>query len=143
LGCDIHGWVEVRPYKWDEEYWSAVYDIDHLDRNYVLFDRLFGVRGPHDNVKPLAEQKGIPPSGVHDEFNDWRAKDLAYWEADGHSHSWVSLQEIIDNEKTLLAPYAGYDENHALKWAMLFNIMKELSKVYGIDNVRLVAWFDN
>jgi hypothetical protein len=67
--------------------------------------------------------------------------DATYWEADGHSFSWIGLDEIIAHEKELLAPLPPQETFQ--KWQMLFNIMKELGKVYGIENVRLVAWFDN
>jgi len=136
MGCDIHGWVEIKPYNWNKEYWNAVFDIDHLERNYLMFARLFGVRLAE--IKAIAPNRGLPPNGTHD---DWRKIDTTYWEADGHSHSWISLEEIITNEKILLEP--KLPQMSFPKWEMLFNIMKELGKVYGVENVRLVAWFDN
>lgn len=140
MGCDIHGWIEVRPYDWDKKYWNAVFDVDHLTRDYLVFSRMFGVRD-YVNAQPIAANRGIPENGMHDEFSDWRAKDLTYWEGDGHSHTWISLQEIIDNESKITEPYQ--DRINFSRWTMLFNIMKELGKEYGIDNVRLTVWFDN
>jgi hypothetical protein len=139
MGCDIHGWVEIRPYNFDKDYWTAVYDIDHLERNYLMFARLFGVR--LEEIPALAPNRGLPSNGDHDAHDDWRKIDATYWEADGHSFSWIGLDEIIAHEKELLAPLPPQETFQ--KWQMLFNIMKELGKVYGIENVRLVAWFDN
>lgn len=147
MGCDIHGWVEVRPYDFDKDYWKSMVNIDHLERNYQIFGRMFGVRMYEENFTPIAPERGQPLSskyyvkGDEDSEISSRDRDYEHWDLDAHSMSWISLKEIMDNEERILKPKEGYSFDS--KFAMLFRIMKELGKEYGIDNVRLVVWFDN
>jgi len=111
MGCDIHPIAEVRkegkwtavtadvfPFsEWDRKYYkkdggSAPFDW----RSYSMFAFLAGVRNL-DHCEPLSEPRGIPDDASEE------AKELeAFWECNGHSHSYVTLQELLafDYDKT-------------------------------------------
>jgi hypothetical protein len=100
MGCDIHGYIEVKKNdlrfhgfvevqkyaSWDD--WDMAFDIKAiLGRNYGMFGLLFGVRD--DVFSPVAKSRGLPEN-VSDEV---KAASQA-WGVDGHSHSWITIQEI-------------------------------------------------
>lgn len=113
MGCDIHEYVEVRDAngKWRclsrfepcsddpearrmEEFGAPI----SISRHYRLFAILAGVRNGRgfagcdtgDAVTPIAEPRGLPADC---DPNVRRQSDA--WDVDGHSHSWLSLAEIL------------------------------------------------
>lgn len=88
MGCDIHWFIEVQQ---DDGHWKSVpLGInDDLGRNYRLFARLADVRN-YDGEEPIAEPRGLP-ADVSDEVK----KDSWEYGMDGHSHSWLSLEELL------------------------------------------------
>lgn len=74
-------------------------DFLYSDRNYVLFAALAGVRNglgvagvdTGDPLTPVDEPRGLP-TDVSDEV----AKEETEWGCDGHSHSYLYLQELLD-----------------------------------------------
>lgn len=124
MGCDIHAHYETRPisggawyeHQVREKYKTGVinegredeYDVIEygklfddplcIHRNYSLFAALAGVRNGHgfagiktgEPVKPISLPRGLPP----DTSLNVRKK-LEGWGADAHSHSWLSLTELI------------------------------------------------
>lgn len=100
MGCDIHVFLEKRlrkedPWQLDENHRVTSEDGDNYKyleqvsatgRNYSLFYILADVRGCGEPL--LREAKGIPGD----------ISELLRWEydryVDGHSHSWLSLQEF-------------------------------------------------
>jgi hypothetical protein len=97
MGCDIHAMIEAK-YRYrrlaDCWSWQGCGEI-HISRNYRLFAKIAGVRN-YDNIAPIAEPRFSDiTSETCDEtcsetFKRW---SLDYG-ADGHSHSWVSLDEL-------------------------------------------------
>ena len=115
MGCDIHMYVErKKDGKWiaaraelfvieDEEY-NTVPDIPYeqkiySDRNYSLFAILANVRNGFgfagcdtgEGFVPIAEPRGLP--------NDvcMEVKEVSdEWDCDGHSHSWFTLEELLN-----------------------------------------------
>lgn len=88
MGCDIHGWIEVRKYNWSED-WDACMDIQSIvGRNYRMFGALFDVRN-YDQFNSTAPDRGLP-ADVSDEVK----AAYEHWENDAHSASWITLQEI-------------------------------------------------
>ena len=86
MGCDIHLHTEV---KINNEWLH--YSAPWVRRNYDLFTKMAGVRSRDDEITPLSPPKGLPSD----------ASTLTYFEAtrwgiDGHSHSWLSAQEIYE-----------------------------------------------
>lgn len=92
MGCDMHGFVEVK----DGACWKAKIDVGKdVGRNYDIFGLLFGVRNVV-RFKPVAPDRDIPRD-ASDEYLTLYGR----WVADAHSMSWITLQEIeaIDWDK--------------------------------------------
>ena len=129
MGCDIHTVIErkVTSPRINAR-WVAV-AIEHdasRSRNYDRFAALAGVRGD-----------GPEPRGLPDDASDTALTLADDWGADGHSHSWLPL-----------------DEAAALYLATEFNPSEFVQKYpasefFGVerpddtDEYRLVFWFDN
>lgn len=115
-------------YQRDPQRALPIYD----DRNYYLFatltgtvrNRLLGFRGI------VSEPRGLPPDA-----SELALFKSAAWEADAHSHSWVSASEVL--EFVLSGPRPEQSRSlgdlGAEPWAA----------AYGAENVRWVFWFDN
>lgn len=95
MGCDIHLYVEVREDgQWVNKPLRHTYD----GRNYNLFAILAGVRNRHD-ILPISDPRGLPPD-VSKEVEG---------EADGdHSHSWLTLAELMAFDWTQTAKLSGF-----------------------------------
>ena len=128
MGCDIHGWVEVKHHG-VQSFDYKVVDINFINRNYTIFGYLFGVRG--DCEHPIAPKRGLPSN-----VSSYVAEESEDYGTDGHSHSWISLKEI---NNALLKEEIEFTSD----WQLLFSLMEKLGNYYGEDNVRLVVWFDN
>ncbi|MGB0972172.1 MAG: hypothetical protein ACPGVG_14615 [Mycobacterium sp.] len=115
MGCDIHPFVEAResadaPWvsvqRWaekDEDGWASLAAGQEIagGRCYGLFALLAGVRN-RAGVKPIAEPRGIPDDC------DARIRDLGVeWGGDGHSHSWLTLAEILAFDWTAVRVESG------------------------------------
>ena len=117
MGSDIHLFVEMRIHNrwvsvdtWEtDESWEPDDDEEtHLkvpyaaryynDRNYSLFAILANVRNARGSAgirtgagfKPIAVPRGLPPD-VSPEVQ----AEARYWGRDGHSHSWLTLAELL------------------------------------------------
>lgn len=131
MGCDIHGFVEVKPFPdSDPTYWKGVIKIDEpIDRNYKMFSYLFGVRKKDDNSpKGIAEKRGLPIEGYSTEV----LSESGRWGTDGHSHTWIVFEELTPI-------YSALNDD----WKRLVSMMRYLKSRYGSGNCRIVVWFDN
>jgi hypothetical protein len=102
MGCDIHDYCEIRqddgswektgnvfPYPYyNENSGEKSCDSPYDWRNYVLFGVLAGVRG---EFPPICEPRGVPS----DASEGYKAI-VERWRGDGHSHSYFTLQELLD-----------------------------------------------
>lgn len=94
MGTDIHAVFEVRN---PAGVWEAVGEPDET-RNYRLFAALAGVRNgvgfagvdTGDAVAPVFPPRGLPDC-ASPEYLD-RVADMG---EDGHSHSWLTLAELL------------------------------------------------
>lgn len=128
MGCDIHLYQEQKidgSWKstdvWSDKYkegrLSVAYDdMVYHERNYNLFSILADVRNGHGfaGVKtgagftPISEPRGLPKDvskQVRSASDDWSG--------DGHSHSWLTVREILDydwNQKTVLSGWVDVRE---------------------------------
>jgi hypothetical protein len=118
MGCDIHFFTEVRKNgKWEsvdeweeEDGWTHVERELYRGRNYNLFSILADVRNGYgfagiDTGEPfnvIAAPRGVPES-ASDEYKNL----VTQWGPDGHSHSWLTLQEILDFDWTQKTVNAG------------------------------------
>lgn len=82
MGCDIHLYIEK---KIDEKEWVYIGESDYNGRDYELFGFMAGVRGSQQYFK----QKGLP-----DDISSGVRKICVDYGSDGHSHSWLTLEEL-------------------------------------------------
>lgn len=125
MGCDIHFFIEKRDdknHKWyldpshdrddDEDgilgHWNSV---TATGRNYDLFSTMAGVR---ERCEVLFEPRGIPEDvSVHGE------EAMSQYGGDGHSHSWLSLEEF-----KLCLDKLGYDVAENTSSEAFFDYLK-------------------
>ncbi len=76
---------------------SAFTNQPYVDRNYSLFAILGDVRNGRgfagvktgEGFNPIASNRGVP-----DDASDYYKHIVADWDADGHSHSYLSMEEL-------------------------------------------------
>lgn len=115
MGCDIHMYVEYKAKQKEVDTWfsgdyfkpNRYYDgknddeskferIElHGSRNYSLFSTLAGVRDYTESMIPVSEEKGMP-----DDCCQYVKDQYEIWDGDGHTHSWLTLKELKDHQKT-------------------------------------------
>lgn len=124
MGCDIHGWVEKKV----GEKWIAYKELNDTWRNYDRFAALAGVRGEGPKAK------GVPP-----DVSDTVKVLIAEWDADGHSHSYLPLNEAFDVfKRTQFIRDVDYGLYDAFKIEL-----DAMTPPESIDLYRPVFWFDN
>lgn len=151
MGCDIHMFPE---YRVDGGAWQAHPDIkieireigtineyafisfdEGIGRDYGLFADLAGVRG-----------SGPDPKGIPDGISPIVKKVIDQWIGDGHSHSYMPLDEL----KQLMKLH-GYDVKSNKMFISCQELSKELSQIdeilldgnKSIVEYRVVFFFDN
>jgi hypothetical protein len=138
MGCDIHGFVEVKDTYYFEDGWTDVITDGLTDRWYSLFGRFFGVRShgqPH-----LWGGRGFPKDagyGTKDDYYD--DGNYEKFNPDWHSPSWVLWSEL----KPFLATDEGKEFLDNAGYSLMFKLMGVLAEKYGDTGVRWVVWFDN
>ena len=155
MGCDIHSYAEkkvngkwekvgeVFPMdEWDRNYYKKDFNDSPFDwRSYPMFWFLADVRN-YSNSEYLSEAKGLPDD-ISKEVQE-KADD---WEGDGHSHSWLSVKELLDfdYDKTFFYDLEKETETYTSFLGKHFfddlEILKNLDE--NPENVRVVFWFDN
>ena len=135
MGCDIHCYVEKRGE--DFGIWEEVvgFDVGLSHRNYGTFTILAGVRN-YGGFTPISLPKGLPL-----DVSPSVKKESDEMDLDGHSHSYLSVQEI---ERAS----SSYDLSSLNMWSVqLFEAplrkLKDLCVTEQLDDVRIVFWFDN
>lgn len=108
MGCDIHSFAEVK----ENGSWKVVEDYRPFqDRNYQLFALLADVRNGSgfagcdtgNHIEPISIPKGLP--------KDCSAKvqlNSDDWDIDGHSHSWLTLKELLDYDSSTIITRRGF-----------------------------------
>ena len=125
MGCNIHGFIEVKVSA--GHYWHGWVREPMLDRNYRLFCVLANVRCY--GVPSMNEPRGLPKDISCEmeelyKLNDGDAHSCSFWTAKEFlSYTWG---DILDHD-----------------WLIFYNIMTMLVSSYGEDNVRFVFFFDN
>ncbi len=143
MGCDIHAHMEI---KWDGEW--LYYAPVNIRRNYPLFARMARM-GRCYNIRPIAENRGLP-----EDVSKMALIHSDNWEQDGHSHSWLSLEELctLFNEFTVIwgnfhdTRFDFLDEFPDLylfgnSWRGLFKYPQDYPD--KVEDARMVFWFDN
>ena len=84
MSTDIHLHIEIYvDARW--EHYSQVRPSGH----YAVFEKMAGVRGENCNAIVL-------PRGLPADMTKLTALDAKVWKADGHSHSWLAANEIVE-----------------------------------------------
>jgi len=145
MGCDIHAHFEIKV----NGEWLH-YDQPNLKRHYDLFARMANVRNSYrkEKIEPIAMPRGLP-----DDITKTTAFEAdVYWGPDGHSHSWLSSEEIAELfewHKKLVGGYDRYWRIEHDEWGYLcgngWGSFHEYRDSYPkeIEDFRLVFWFDN
>lgn len=120
MGCDIHFYVERRELgKWvtcdtweddDGDLHVPYQKSFYHDRNYDLFAILADVRNGRgfagvktgEGFVPIADQRGIPD----DACAQYKTAAESYG-ADGHSHSWLTVEELLQFDWTQVSRKQG------------------------------------
>ena len=128
MGCDIHAMIEAKyryPSLKDCWSWTSCGEI-RISRDYRLFARLAGVRN-YDNVQPIAEPRfdeittNTNDKTCSQAFKRW----VLDYGVDGHSHSFVTLDELQTVDPDLAAR------------------CRLIALAHGLDEPRLTFFFDN
>jgi len=123
-------WVSADKWEKDGDEWSVPYNLEYYNgRNYYLFAILADVRNDGD-VEPINYPKGIP-----DDASTGYLYKCDQWDSDAHSHSYFTLDELLNVDWSEYEP--GY----------ISDFMEALEKMKEIDNdplnVRCCFFFDN
>lgn len=120
MGCDIHiiaerrdstgAWKLIGEARRDEEGWMDMPE-PYNGRNYDLFAILANVRNgigfagcdTGDGFKPIAMPRGIADD-ASPEFKEWAER----WGRDGHSHSWLTVRELMECDWTQTTKHRGW-----------------------------------
>lgn len=167
MGCDIHLFVEYRNPTWSAGYWKSLGSEFRLGRHYGIFSSLAGVRNYGDEIKPIAEPRGVPETistaaregylyYVTDEpFEDrcvtpekakrWVESGASkQWDGkyitgpDWHTPSWLNPAEY---EAAINFKIEGKEIRDTEDYQAVLAAMKSL-QMSGFE-VRTVFWFDN
>lgn len=130
MGCDIHMYVEHKqdgvwksadiwkPDKYfDSKYETVQKDIVEYEdrfyagRNYDLFAILANVRNGYgfagtdtgDGFIPISEPRGLP-----DDVSELIKDESEDWGPDGHSHSWLTLKELLEYDWGQVTKHRGW-----------------------------------
>lgn len=99
MGCDIHLYVEFK----QNERWIHNPSITYDDRNYNVFAMLANVRNGKgfagcdtgDGFNPIAMPRGLPNN-----VSSIIEIESEKWGPDGHSHSYITLTELLKYDWT-------------------------------------------
>jgi len=135
MGCDIHIHAEIKiAGRWEH------YAQPKMERNYRAFEKLAGVRGEKTNAM-------FPVRGMPWDASATTRFDCAHYGTDGHTHSWISADEI--------ARFSGWWKSHVdskpwPEWdCWLFGnnysdfVNYPQNRIEGLEDIRFIFWFDN
>lgn len=119
-------WVSADTWEFSDGEWSNT--ERYWERNYYLFSLLADVR--NSGEEPIDYPRGIP----NDASSGYLYK-CERWSGDAHSHSYFTLQELLDVD------WKEYDLEYLTKF---FNVLEELKTIDSDYNkVRICFFFDN
>lgn len=71
MGCDIHGWIEVK----SVDKWIAISELHDTTRNYERFTKLA-------NVRSRGNSTGLMPNGIPDDVSETTRYWIDFWNVD-------------------------------------------------------------
>ena len=84
----------------------------------------------YSETLPIIDKPRGLPEDISDEMR-LLAEDFGQ---DGHSHSWVSCQELLG--------FNWSDHEIRKEWLDWFELVNHVGRVYGVENLRFVFFFD-
>jgi hypothetical protein len=158
MGCDIHGWIDVRYYPGNiKSPPRPMINVSNLmSRHYGIFSYLFGVRGEDKDIPALFPDRGLPDDFCgNSNITDFETAILK--EAIGpdyHSHTWMTLEEFMAIDFHQKTPYQSQINPRKKAtirelltadpdWNTMWALFKTLALSYDPKSIRLVVWFDN
>ena len=120
-------WVSADRWKKDGKNW--VHEEVFWSRNYYLFSILADVRNSGD-VQPICEPRGVPKDASSGYLHM-----VDRWEGDGHSHSYFTLEELLDVD------WSQYDKEYIEDFLKVVDELK--SSDPDTKKVRICFFFDN
>jgi hypothetical protein len=156
MGCDIHAHLEILWQEDGQESCWLYYTPLSINRDYRLFARMANVRNYRGEVTPIAAPRDLPTN-----ISQMTRIRASLWGDDGHSHSWLSLEELcqIINEQSdkrimpkawLGLGWEGHPWMDEFPGVYLFGgsicgFLKYSGDGYPrkLRDVRIVFWFDN
>ena len=154
MGCDIHFYVEQRITDFDgkTDFWRSI-DVweesedcsgmldcvresqFYTGRCYWLFAKMAGVRNYGGQIDPYCLPRGLP-----DDCSKVIRRESDRWGSDGHSHSFLTLDEL----KGMDWSYNGKIEPYGLpRIKKCIDRMLQIPTSRWRREVRAVFWFDN
>jgi hypothetical protein len=123
-------WVSADNWQIEDGEWNVDWSEQfYSDRNYYLFSILADVRND-GGVEPIGYTKGIP-----DDASSGYLYKCDQWDGDGHSHSFFTLEELLNVD------WSEYESEY------IDDFMKTLEKMKEIDentsSIRCCFFFDN
>lgn len=133
MGCDIHCCLEVKI----DDTWH-LYSQPSVSRDYRLFARMAGVRG--SVAEAISSPRGLP-----DDMSAMTAALALYYGGDGHSHSYLTKEEIsllISELREQKTYYYGHVFGNLAGNSPTIEDQADSRDLFFSD-WRLVFWFDN
>lgn len=105
--CEVSAYWEERVKELSEKTYKFLY----TDRNYDLFGMLADVRngtgfagcGTGDGFVPISQPRGLP-----NDVSEYVKGESDEWGGDGHSHSWLTVKDLVDYDWTQKTNKFGY-----------------------------------
>lgn len=119
---------ELRNFSIEDSSWQVNFEY-YGSRNYYLFSILADVRNSSD-VVPISDPRGIP-----DDASFGYLQMCDYWDSDAHSHSYFTLDELLDVD------WSKYDIELIAEFLNSLDDMKKIDE--DAINVRCCFFFDN
>ena len=109
MGRDIHIWLEQkRPAYYQVDRWELLASDVRVVRDYSLFHVLARIDEDLSDLSSLGEPRGLP-AGITPET----AREVDQWGTDGHSHSFVTYDELLLAQQL----YSGVREKKYVEFA--------------------------
>jgi len=133
MGCDIHLFTERKI----NGSWVNLNSDLGVDRCYTLFAILADVRN-YDNNIPINQAKGIP-ADASKQYLDAVEDKGSY----GHSHSYLTLQEILDYLPDAKVKYSGMISKDQAEKLDAGELPTSWSQSTNAPDYVYREWFDN
>lgn len=153
MGCDIHSFAERKT----ENGYELIKGVRPFDWGaYGMYGFLAGVRN-YSEVTPISQPRGFPDDAA------WETREKRdEWHGDGHTHSWLSVEELSafnydaemeDRRVTRqLAPNyfhggctcdPGEGKTMTYREFLGTEFFRDLEELRDAGADRIVFWFDN